>query len=97
MMTQDEFVDVILATARSQGYSIENSRNGRQIDFGLKKLHEGHLMRLYPDIIAEGAQIPRLIEHVAPGRPCTHKPMREIVAAVKAAWEAQQLDRTRLR
>ncbi len=40
MMTQDEFVDAIIATAQPQGYTIENSRNGRQIDFGHKKLHE---------------------------------------------------------
>lgn len=88
-MTQDEFLDAIIATARAQGYSIENSRNGRQIDFGLKKLHEGHLSQLYPVIFAEGADIPSVIEAVAPGRPCSHKPMREIVAIVKTVWEAQ--------
>jgi hypothetical protein len=97
MMTQDEFVDAIVATARSLDYSIENSRNGRQIDFGHKKLHEGHLNLLYPDILAEDAHIPSLIEAVAPGRPCSHKPMREIVATVKTVWKAQQSNRTRLR
>lgn len=91
-MTQDEFVEAIVATARSQGYLIENSRHGRQIDFGHKKLHEGHLRRLYPDILAEDAHIPSLIDAMAPGRPCSHKPMREIVATVKTAWEAQQSD-----
>jgi len=92
MMTQDEFVDAIISTARSQGYSIENSRHGRQIDFGYKKLHEGHLSQLYPDILVEGAHIPTLIKAIAPGRPCSHKPMRKIVLAVKTEWEAQQSD-----
>jgi len=90
MMTQDEFIDAMVTTARGQGYSIENSRNGRQIDFGHKKLHEGHLRLLYPNVFAVGADIAPLIEAVAPGRPCSHKPMREIVATVKAEWEAQK-------
>lgn len=83
MMSQDEFIDAVVAIARSQGYSIESSRSGQQIDFGHKKLLEGHLRYLYPNILAEGAHIPSLIEAVAPGRPCSHKPMREIVTAIK--------------
>lgn len=90
MMTQDEFIEAIVAKARSQGYSIENSRNGRQIVFGHKKLHEGHLSRLYPEILAECANIPSLIDAVAPGRPCSHKPMKKIVTIVKTEWEAHQ-------
>ena len=97
MMTQDEFVDAVVATAESRGYSIEISRNGQQIDFGHKKLHEGHLRRLYPDILNEGTHISSLIESIAPGRPCSHKPMREIVTAVKKQWGTQQSDRIRLR
>jgi hypothetical protein len=92
MMTQSEFVDAIVETARSKGYSIANSRHGRQIDFGHKKLHEGHLRQLYPGILAKGARIPSLIDAIAPGRPCSHRPMREIVATVKTAWQAQQSD-----
>ncbi|NMW20528.1 MAG: hypothetical protein HKK67_02610 [Chlorobiaceae bacterium] len=82
MMTQHEFVDAIISVAQSKGYLVENSRNGKQIDFGHKKLHEGHLIKLYPSILATGANISSLIESVAPGRPCSHKPMREIVATV---------------
>ena len=93
MMTEDEFVDAIVATAQSQGYSIENSQNGRQIDFGYKKLHEGHLRKLYPDILAEGTDIHSQIEAVAPGRPCSHKPMRKIVATVKTEWESKRQQR----
>jgi hypothetical protein len=37
------------------------------------------LDKLYPDILAPGANVPALIEGVAPGRPCTHRPMKEIL------------------
>lgn len=33
-MQQDEFVDALIRSAKSNGYAIENSRNGRQIVFG---------------------------------------------------------------
>ena len=64
------------------GYWIEPSRNGVQIDFGHKKLHEGHLRALFPDILAKGVNVAKLIETVAPGRPCVHRPMREIIAQI---------------
>jgi len=67
MMTQNEFVDAIIAVAQSNGYLIENSRNGKQIDFGHKKLHEKHLIKLYPGILANGANVSSLIDSVAPG------------------------------
>jgi len=92
-MTQDKFIDAIFAAARSKGYPIENSRNGKQIDFGHKKLHEEHLRQLYPAILAEDAHIPTPIERVAPGRPCSHKPMREILAIAKTLWTAQEANR----
>ena len=82
-MTKDEFINAVIAEAQRQGYAIEDSRNGRQIDFGNKKLHEGHLGKLYPQILADGVDIAALIEDIAPGRPCSHKPMREILAALK--------------
>lgn len=84
-MTKDEFINAVIAEARRQGYTIEDSRNGRQVDFGNKKLHEGHLGLLYPRILADGADIAALIEEVALGRPCSHKPMRWILAAMKKA------------
>jgi hypothetical protein len=79
-MTENEFVDATIAVARSHGYKIENSRNGLQIDFGHKKLHEKHLRALYPDVLYEKARISDLIERVAPGRPCSHKPMKMILS-----------------
>lgn len=82
--TETECVDMIIDEARKRGYAIEDSRNGRQINFGHKKLHEGHLTALCPDIFCLDARIPTLINKVAPGRPCAHKPMREIVESINA-------------
>jgi hypothetical protein len=80
------FINETLEEARKQGHVIECSgRNGMQINFGNKKLHEGHLRKLYPDILRPNAHIARLIDVVAPGRPCTHKPMREIIHSLMRA------------
>jgi len=49
---------------------------------GNKKLHEKHLGDLHPDILTDGANVSALIDGVAPGRPCTHKPMKEIIAKI---------------
>ena len=83
-MKATECVDMIIHGARKKGYTIEDSENGRQINFGHKKLHEGHLAELCPDIFRPDAHIPTLINKVAPGRPCAHKPMREIVESINA-------------
>ena len=82
-MTEDEFVDVVVAEAERQGHAVRGSHNGRQIDFGHKKLHEKHLRSLYPAILGDAVDVSSLIDAVAPGRPCSHRPMREILAAVK--------------
>ena len=83
MMNEKQFVDAVVAEAQQQGYAVENSSNGRQIDFEHEKLHEGHLRDLHPDILTPGADISALIEKVAPGRPCSHRPMKEILAAIR--------------
>jgi len=84
-MKATECVDMIIDEARKRGYTIEYSRNGRQIIFEHeKKLHEGHLTELCPGIFCPDAHIPTLIGDVAPGRPCVHKPMREIVESINA-------------
>jgi len=81
--TQETFVNLTIEEAVKRGYPIEErTRHGRQINFGHKKLHEQHLRALYPAIIQPGANIPALIDAVAPGRPCTHKPMREIIRSL---------------
>lgn len=80
-MNQQEFIDQVVRGARANGFKIETNRNGQtQIDFGHKKLHSGHLAQLFPEILFQDANIAKLIDAVAPGRPCTHKPMRAIVA-----------------
>lgn len=79
-MNVEEFVEAVVKQASRAGYTTEINRNGqRQIDFGHKKLHEGHLNKTFPEILNPGAKVAQIIELVAPGRPCTHRPMREIV------------------
>jgi hypothetical protein len=82
-MNQNEYIQKVVGTARSMGYRIETNRNNQlQIDFGSKKLHEGHLRDLYPEILKANADISNLIDRVAPGRPCAHRPMKEIMSAI---------------
>ena len=86
MLTKSDYLKQVLQVARTQGYKVETSgRSGlEQIDFGNKKLHSEHLEKLYPDILQPDAEIPALIDKVAPGRPCAHKPMREIIQEIKS-------------
>ena len=82
-MDNRQFVDKVVGIARKMGFKIETNRHGlTQIDFGNKKLHAGHLQRLFPKILEADANVAKIIETVAPGRPCTHKPMREIVVQI---------------
>lgn len=79
-MTIHQFIRQFLDVARQLGYRVEISRTGLvQVDFGHKKLHADHLSMLFPRILEPEANIARLVEEVAPGRPCTHKPTREII------------------
>jgi hypothetical protein len=81
IMARDEFVSKVLQIARTEGYPVKPNRDGRlQVDFGHKQLHEEHLRQLYPGILADRADINTLIERIAPGRPCAHKPRRAIIA-----------------
>ena len=81
-MNENEFIKEVVRIARSFGYRIENKFRTTlvQIDFGHKKLHEGHLKAMFPQILQPGANVARLIEDVAPGRPCAHQPMKKILA-----------------
>ncbi len=85
MLSKSDYIKAVLRIGRLEGYTIEiNRRNGfNQIDFGHKKLHTGHLADLYPAILRKDAHIPTLINNVAPGRPCSHKPMCEIIEFIK--------------
>lgn len=80
----DDFIEDVFRIARARGQTIETNRrnNLRQIDFGHKKLHEGYIKELYPDVLFKDAKISDLIESVAPGRPCSHKPFREIIEQI---------------
>jgi len=87
-MTNGKAVDLFFEEAARAGYPVKMSRNGRQIHFPHNKnIHEGHLMRLIPRILEAGAHVPTLINEVAPGRPCSHKPMRLITEVVRERVE----------
>lgn len=83
-LSEDSFIEQVFILAEKQGYLIERDTKGNkwQIDFGNKKLHRNHLESLYPQILNENIKIPYIIDGVAPGRPCTHKPMKEIILAM---------------
>lgn len=74
----------VVRIARERGYRIETNKKNNlpQINFGLKKLHLGQIMRLYPDVLLENAKVNKLIAEIAPGRPCAHKPFREIIEQI---------------
>lgn len=78
-MNKEQYLHTVFKIAAEHNHTVEFNRDGdRQIDFGLKKLHEKHLTKLYPAILNADAHLPTLIERVAPGRSCAHRPMREI-------------------
>ena len=83
-MDFQQFIDEVVAIARKKGFRIETNRDGlTQIHFGNKKLHARHLRAMYPEIMEDGVTVSTIIEKVAPGRPCTFKPMKEIIAEMK--------------
>jgi hypothetical protein len=81
VIDQKQFVDEVLRMAREHGFTIQaNKRSGEaQIDFGDKRLRAGHIAALHPALLAPNADFAALIEKVAPGRQCSHQPMREII------------------
>ncbi len=85
MYEYSDFLADVLRIARQKKYKIECLRGTSipQIDFGHKKLHGGHLEKLFPAVLGGYANIAQLIEEVAPGRSCAHKPFREIVEEIK--------------
>ncbi|MCK5678090.1 MAG: hypothetical protein KAH72_06410 [Flavobacteriaceae bacterium] len=85
MILINDYIKQVLSIATQQGYKIEVGKRNKleQIDFGNKKLHAGHLEKLYPRILEEKVNISMLINEIAPGRPCSHKPMREIIEQLK--------------
>ena len=89
-MKKADFVTAVLEVARQRGLRVYVNREGLdQICFNeksKKSLHQGHLQQLHPAILQIGlsrSQMNTLIEQVAPGRPCTHRGMRDIVAQLQ--------------
>ena len=84
-MTENEFVQRFLEIAEQIGLHVEERRPGRSICFNAnsdKWLSEKHLRSLFPQVLEPNlsdTQINRMIEDVAPGRPCTHKGFRTIL------------------
>lgn len=82
-MDIQQFIDQVVKIAREKGFRIETNRDGlTQIDFGNKKLHSQHLRAMFPEILKDDVVISAIIENVAPGRPCTFKPMKEIIEEI---------------
>ena len=79
-MTLAQFLDAFFKIGQTLGYPVEMSRNGRQIVFPNKKLHEGYLRDMYPEILQSGADMNALLKHFVPGRPCAYPPTRKIIA-----------------
>ncbi len=71
-----EYEDKFFEIAKKMGFEIEICKAGkfkgeRQLDFGNKKLHAGHIRKLYQIVKDKGPKISdRDLEKVAPGRPC---------------------------
>lgn len=85
MIPREQFVDEVLRVARLKGFTIlANKRSGEpEIDFGDKRLRAGKVAALWPEILAPGADVAALIDRTAPGRPCVHAPMREILEQLR--------------
>jgi hypothetical protein len=85
MYTFEEFQSDVLRIAKALGYKVEylQGTNIPQVDFGNKKLHGKHFRALFPGVLGEKADINKLIDKIAPGRPCAHLPFREIVKQIK--------------
>ena len=83
-MNKQQFIDKTIKVAKKQGYSVRSNRDGLdQIDFGHKQLHTRHLEAMFPEILEEDMNIGKVIDRVAPGRPCAHRPMKDIIKQLK--------------
>ncbi|MFA8393295.1 hypothetical protein ACEPUD_24580 [Burkholderia ubonensis] len=89
-MTKAEFRTLVFEIARAKRLRVDAMKDGKErIWFNEKSqkfLHADHIDALYdrlrhPNLSARDASIE--IENVAPGRPCTHRGMREIYAQIR--------------
>lgn len=89
-MNRSQFIEAVVAGARARNLAVTHNRNGRvSICFNAtskKSLHADHLGKLFDCGYAEQgrtqAERNALVKQVAPGRPCTHRELREIVEAM---------------
>ena len=88
MKTRKEYVSDVARIAQEHGHTIQvcRGKGDLQVDFGHKKLRFEHIRRMYPEVLYEHADIARLIDRVAPGRPCAHAPFRRIVRRIRREW-----------
>jgi hypothetical protein len=79
-MGQMEFMNLMLAAAKKEGYSVGNNRNGDpQIKFDNKYLTADDLRRLFEDISRKRRLYSRDdMERVVPGRPCAVAPFFDL-------------------
>jgi len=85
MLDKHEFIKLTFRMARKMKFKVETNRNDQeQIDFGNKKLTVSQLESMHPEILMPGADIAKVIEKFAPGRPCAHKPMKEIIESLNS-------------
>ena len=87
-MNVEEYENKFFETAKRMGYEIEICKGGpfrgeRQIDFGNKKLHAGHIRKLYPLINESGPTISYdVFEKLVLGRPCAVHYFNEINSGI---------------
>ena len=63
-MNKTHFVEAVLDIAAQQEYPVADSRSGRQIDFGNKKIHEKHLKTYYLEILEKDSDHSNLIINI---------------------------------
>lgn len=93
IVQKEQFIEAVFRTARTRGLQVRLNRRGiESICFNEKSkkcLTRDHIGLLFelgihrPDNVT--ADFRRLIDEVAPGRPCTHRGMREIVQRIIGA------------
>lgn len=88
-MTKVDFRTLVFEIARAKQLRVDEMKDGKErIWFNEKSqkfLHADHIDALYdrlrhPNLATRDINI--AIENVAPGRPCTHRGMREIYAQI---------------
>lgn len=90
-MNKEEFADAAFRIARKRDLDIDQGRDGRmRIWFNPKSkkyLWRDQIEALHPLLLQKDltkGQVSARIQEIAPGKPCTHKGMREIAEEIRA-------------